>query len=758
MTLARFLAGALGAALLPAAVAEPLSKAQPIDFYADVPSRNLHGLATRSDGRLLPGPQVTELTGLADAGLLWAAAPDGDGILLGTGPDGRVLRIQPGTGNTLATEVVADLPETQVFAVLRLPDGGVLAGTSPQGTLVLIRDGRVAARTALPVDSILDLALESAAGAAPTVLVGTGNPGRVYRVALEAFAAAGDQPDKVSDPAKLAARGITLRGEIRDRNVRRLLPLADGRLVVGSAPKGNVYEFPAEESSPRLLTENRNAEVCDLLAAPGGFYAAVTFGNGPGDVRVVNRQKPPKSDDAGGNADKPAESTATILFDEPARPDRFTGRSQLVWFPDGGFPETVVARNNVAFYRLARHDRLILVAGGEQGELLGYDPERQRSLTFAGVPSAQLNGIVPLPGRPDAFLAIANNPAAVHRIDFAATAPRSAETKRIDLGAPADIGLLRFGSGTRVAADGAVEVALRASFGSDETEGWTPWLPAVAADGGWRVAGLRGRHLQVRVTAGPADFALDRATLHFLRQNRRPQLQEFRLIGPNAGIVRAAPPAAAVTATLGQVIQPERDDAKRRNPLLASQIVPVPGAYVAYWNVNDADDDNLLATFALRRRGTGTWTDLAVASPESCLQFDTTHLAEGTYETRLVVAEGAPRPEAARLSATFETDDLLIDRTAPEIAATKLIRTATHLRVTVAARDALSLLGAAEFAFNNGTQATVEQPDDGILDGQSEAFTLDLPLARAAGATSVEVVVYDALGNSTARRLELQAP
>ena len=217
MSLVRLLAGTLAAALSASAGAQPLSKTQAIDFYADVPSRNLQGLATRSDGRLLPGPHVAELTGLDGAGLdgaglLWAAVPDGDSVLLGTGPDGRVLRLRADGAAQVTTATVADLPETHVFAVLRLPDGSILAGTSPQGTLVLIRDGQVAARTALPVDSIFDLVPESTSAAEPTVLVGTGNPGRVYRVALKTFAAAGDQADKVTDSTQLEARGITLVG------------------------------------------------------------------------------------------------------------------------------------------------------------------------------------------------------------------------------------------------------------------------------------------------------------------------------------------------------------------------------------------------------------------------------------------------------------------------------------------------------------------------------------------------------------------
>ncbi len=43
--------------------ADPLSKKADIDFYTDVLSRDLHGLASRSDGRLVAGPVLTDLKG-----------------------------------------------------------------------------------------------------------------------------------------------------------------------------------------------------------------------------------------------------------------------------------------------------------------------------------------------------------------------------------------------------------------------------------------------------------------------------------------------------------------------------------------------------------------------------------------------------------------------------------------------------------------------------------------------------------------------
>jgi hypothetical protein len=753
MPFIRTLTGALAALFTTSAFAAPLSKTQPIDFYVDVPSRSLQGMATRSDGRLVAGPAVAPVNLKLANSLLWTLVSDGENLLIGTGPEGQVLSVNPKAKGEPTSTVLLDLPETHIFAVTRISDGSVLAGSSPQGTLVLARDGKVLARAALPVDSIFDLVVLPGDKARPVVLVATGNPGRIYRIDPAMLAKGGDQPDKLTTSEALAARGITLFGEIRDRNVRRLLRLNDGRVIAGSAPKGNVYEFPAAGGAPRILSEQRNAEICDLLPWDGGFFAAVTFGTGSGETRV-NRAKPAKADD---NAAAPAAGTTEtpppIFTDEPARPERFAGRSQLLWFPDGGFPETVATRGNVAFYRLARHGNLVLIAGGEQGELLGYDPANQRSLTFPGVTSVQLNGLVPVANQPGAFHAIANNPAALFLVDFDAPGPRSAETRRIDLGAPAQLGLIRFGAGTQAKA-GAVTVELRTSFGSDETEGWSPWQQAVAEEGGWRVPDLRGRHVQARLTATAGNFEIDKAELHFLRQNRRPQLQEFRLLAPNYGLVPAPEAPMPVIATLGQVLQPaSRDDDKRRNPLLTSQIVPLPGAQVAFWTVTDPDDDNLVGTFSLRLRGTETWTDLAVASRENYLQFDISHLPEGVYQTRLVVRETAPRTEKDCLTAAFEADDLLIDRTPPVLGDVKVTRDSGRLRIRVPARDEFSRIAGVEFALNNGVRETVEQPDDGILDGRAESFTLDLPADRAAAASSIEIIAYDNIGNSAAQRV-----
>lgn len=741
-------------ALMTAQSASPLSKSQRIDFFRDTNSRDLQGVITRSDGRVLPGPVLSPLTTHLDADLLWSFAAVDGSLFIGTGPEGKILRIDPQKTTPTAT-VVADLPDSHLFALLALPDGSLLAGTSPEGGLILLRDGQVLARAKLPATSVLDLAMiPSAPGLGPVALVATGNPGRIYQVNLERFAstATTDETEMEPDDTALAARGISLWGRVRDQNLRRLTVLADGRVLAGSAPAGNVYAFPATGGLPVVLAENREAEVTDLLPVTGGFYAAITFAAEPADARVKRAGE--QANSAKDKPDQPVTDTATLLFNDSAPTARFRGRSQLVWFPDDGFPEVVMARQQTAFYRLQEYDGLILITGGEEGELLGYDPVLRRSVTLPGATSGQLNAILPAHDRPGNFFVLGNNPAALLQLTFGETKPASLTTKRLDLGVPARIGALRFnpGAGTRV---DDLRVEMRASFSSQEHEGWGEWRQAVPQEGGWSSDGLRGRYVQARLTMPATPFELPPAEIHFLPQNRRPQLVDFQVLAPDFMLLPAPERIDPPASTLGQILQSGGNEANLRNQFLASQVVPQTGTQVVYWQINDPDGDNFVSTFSLRHEQADDWTDLAVDTSAPFAQFETSHLPEGLYHSRLTVAETAPRPASDRQRTTFSTADILIDRTAPELLDASIDRHDTHWRISVTMRDGLSLPAGLEVNFNHGLKVVVEQPLDGILDGATETFVAEVPASRAAGATSVEVVAFDALGNSTARRLPL---
>jgi len=742
---------ALASVLAPVAPADPLSRKKDVDFFRQVASRNLHGIATRSDGRLVAGPVLTDLAGPLPAELVWCLEPvTAERWLVGTGPEGRIFEVTLNpAAQTFTSREVAKLKGSQVFALRPLPDGGILAGGSPKGELALIQNGKVTVRASLPADSIFDLLLIPAGpSGGACVLAATGNPARIYRIDLKKFSGSGGTAGATVAADDLAAHGITLFGSLHDRNVRRIARLSDGRIAAGSSPKGNVYVFPAPattappgagpEAAPLILDENHNAEVTDLLPQANGDFLAAIVTNGSGDFR----------------------STIEKAKDSPDLPPRaemptFGGRGVLGRFTAAGSSEALLSRSGTAFYRLAQQGGQILIAGGEEGDFTGYDLDQQMALTFAGSQSARLIDLKPIPGAPGRFLILRNNAPGLARVDFQGAAPREVETHSIDLGAAGRIGAIRFDRLRDLEAR-QVQVEIRTSYGSDEVEGWSAWKPLASEGDGWRAPDLRGRYvkLRVRLPAEASSAEVDRAAIYFLPQNRRPELQDFHFISPNYSLVPQPEPAPAVIATLAQLMV-GKDDDKRKSTFLASQVVPSPGAQVAFWTVTDPDGDNVVCTFSIRREGDSKWTDLAVNSRDNYVDFDTARLPDGIYFTRLVAKETAPRPEADRLSVTFETDDLVVDHTPPEILTATAVRRGDAVVVSVSGRDALSLLDGIEVHFNNGDHQTVEQPADGIRDGREETFILEEPAARTTGATALDVTLYDSVGNAATRRLEL---
>ena len=741
--------------LVPTLGAEPFSTARRIDFFREVASRNLVGLAARSDGRLINAATVSRLPGTIEADLLWSLAADEQKIYVGTGPDGKLFSLAADSRDANAAILEAELPDSHILALAAVPTGGVLAGTSPKAFLAWVRDGEIVAQTRLPAGSILDILVYADDETGKLLaLVATGAPGRIYRVDLEQFSSAGLAAGDSVTVETLADQGITPWAVVRDDNIRTLLRLADGRVIAGSAPKGNIYQFAPVGGAPRVLAENRNAEVTDLLAWDDGFFAAITQTNELREARV-NRPKAANPPAAANNESNDAQTAGEIPppAPPPAAPvEKFRGRAQLIWFPDDGFPETVVNRNNTAFYQLQRHQNWLLITGGEEGELLGYDPIKRLNLTFAGAVAAQVNAIQPLPNSA-AFLLVGNNPAGLELLDFTPDGMRTARTDTIDLGVPADFGALRFDH-TILPQDTALTVEMRASYGSDELEGWTDWITATGQDDGWTAPDLRGRYFQIRLAAKSPQFEVPAATLYTLPQNQRPRLQNFRVLAPNFALIPAPERAERASTTLGQVLQGGKNSGAR-DSFMSSEVVPQPGTQVVLWDVDDPDSDSLVGTFSIKGPDETAWTDLVVASPAGYAQFEISHLPEGVYRTRLQITETTPRLPDQRLTVTFETDDFLIDRTPPQILSATVERNGNVVAARIRARDQLSLLRGAEFNLNSGANYAVENPVDGILDGREESFTIELTPVELGGATSVEIVILDQNGNSAARRLAL---
>ena len=206
---------------------------------------DLRGLSVDAEGRVRLGAAPRQVFDPV-APNAWTVARSATGTLyVGTGNDGRVMRVQGDSGSLLF-----DSDELEVHAVAVSPDGKVYAATSPDGAVYEIDASGKASRFFDPQEKYI-WALACDAGG--NLYVATGAQARVYRVGRDGKAS------------------VVLSST--DTHLLSLALDARGRLYAGSAPEGIVYRVD-EAGRVAVLLDSPFREIRALEASPDGVYAA----------------------------------------------------------------------------------------------------------------------------------------------------------------------------------------------------------------------------------------------------------------------------------------------------------------------------------------------------------------------------------------------------------------------------------------------------------------------------------------------------
>jgi ligand-binding sensor domain-containing protein len=137
----------------------------------------LRGLSLTSEGWLQPGPAIVSQTPLNEP-VLWSLIPAGEGgVYASTGHGGKVYHVDRRGKSTLIWQ--ADQPE--VFALCTDSKGRLYAGTSPNGGVFRIDEGKAVEIAHLDVKYIWALA----AAADDSLFVATGENGRIFHLTAD---------------------------------------------------------------------------------------------------------------------------------------------------------------------------------------------------------------------------------------------------------------------------------------------------------------------------------------------------------------------------------------------------------------------------------------------------------------------------------------------------------------------------------------------------------------------------------------------
>jgi sugar lactone lactonase YvrE len=644
------------------------------------------GVAVGSRGRLFLAPRlgpVARPVGAGNPAQAWAAVADAAGnVYLGTGPDGKIVRVNPSGQQS----VVFTTREPLVTALALLPSGELLAGTAPEGRIYRIGpDGRGTVWCETKARYVWSIVV----GKDGSVFAGTGEQGIVYRI------------DRTGTPTPF------FDGD--DAHVVALAALPDGGLLAGGAGRGLVYRINADGKG-RVVHDDDLPEARGVLAEPDGSIVAAFVAPPEPDRR------PPavRIQVAGGNAatgggvegvEIDERSGGTMLqgviegLPSDAQESSARTRGRVVRIaPDGTVTELWKSITDVP-YALASDPAGRPVLGvGEPARLIRLEPDGESSL-LATLPEGQVTAFV---RGERALVAATSNPASVYRLERDAVDSGTFTSRPVDAGGIATWGTLRYG----VDGDaGRVEFSTRTGNTAEPDATWSSWSTPLTDPKGSRVASPEGRFLQWRVRMfGGAGGGVARAAVSYETANRAPVLRDFRL-------------EPSIRATSGKA--------------------------AFRWSAFDADGDPVAVDVQVRRSGSAAWTSAVRVEPpapkpgepvpevdpawkDGRASWDVATTEEGTYDVRAVASDRASNPSASGRDVTVDlSSSLVVDRTPPDLRPRRVGGT-----LEVAVEDAGSAIVRFE-VLSEGKVLFAPRPVDGVLDGTSETFRLSAEEAVA---------------------------
>jgi len=655
------------------------------------------GIAVTSGGTLFLAPKTTPLGGGETSrrqAHVWSVASDPSGtVYLGTGPEGRVVKLTPAGEES----VLFTVEEPMVTALVVLPGGDVLAGTTPAGKVYRISPdgtGRVWAETGERyVWSLMP-------GPEGTVFAGTGEQGVVFRIepsgnAMPLFDS--DEPHIVS----LATR-------------------PDGSLVAGGAGRGLIYEIDPEGHA-FVLHDDELPEVRALAIDDGGDLWAALLGPPQAEPRppAVKIQLPdgaqlgPTSESVG-DLEEPRGPTVEGVIEGlrlPSEPEAPGQRGRVIRIsPDGEINQIWGSRDEAAYSLVLDAAGRAVFGTGEPGRLYRTDGDDEVAL-LASVAEGQVSGLLS-DGR--ALVFATSNPASAYRVEGSPTDRGEFLSRPFDAGSPARWGSIRW---SQEGDTGRAELYTRTGNSADPDGTWSAWGPALTDLAGSPIVNPDARFLQWRLRLSGADGArtrLSHVTVSYAPYNRAPAIEDFRL----------HPPATAISETA-----------------------------IFRWSVSDADGDAVEVRLEYAPSGSDDWEVAHTETSDPVTpggdggvwragegSWETSEVPEGSYVTRAVCSDRiANHPGDGRETRSTPLMSLIVDRSPPQIRASEA---GGMIRVEVT--DEHSPIRRLE-VVHDGTVAFRVRPDDGVCDSMREGFEIarrDLDLSGA-----VVLRAFDSAGN-----------
>jgi sugar lactone lactonase YvrE len=736
---------AVPVACLALASALAIQASSPRFFRAATPSEFLEGevenLSLDDRGQLTLGPAVDTVYEAASP-FLWSviAGPSGS-LVIGTGNEGRVYRIDAAGNGSL----VFDATELDVHALAAGADGLLYAGTSPDGRIYRI-DQSGAATPFFDPDERYIWAL--AVDPAGVVYAGVGEAGAVYRITPDGSGTRFYQAGAVHVTA-LAFDGA-------------------GNLMVGTGSPGRVLRVDAGGRA-FLLLDSPYREISALrFDDKHRLFVAATNGSGSAPPSSTPQESTTTTSQPGApvaivTTEVTSMSVSEVQADAStpasAPVDTRLARGAIYRIaPDGLWDTLWEPRDDVPYDLAFDAEGRLMVATGNQGKIFRLDGDPPQPALVARAAAQQVTALHRDAGG-RLHLATAN-PGKLLRLSAERATQGTYESAVYDAGTVATWGRISWRASTPAGSRVAVHTRSGNTKALDDT--WSTWSPAYADAGGSLITSPNARYLQWRaVLSGKGQGpALTSVSAAYLQRNLRPQVQSITVHPP--GIVFQRPFTSGEPELAGFE---DQSTLERRLSVAAAQQggsgTPTLGrrAYekglqTLVWRAADENDDDLTFAVHYRREGEAAWKTLRSDLTVPLLVWDTTTVPNGTYFVRVVASDALGNDPALALAGELVSQAFEIDNTPPRVSAPVIKADGPSSIVTFEVADDHSPIRSVEYSLD-GMQWRSVFPVDGLADSRLERYEIRVP--GGIDSRGVSIRASDTMNNGAAAQAEAAA-
>jgi hypothetical protein len=514
-------------------------------------------------------------------------------------------------------------------------------------------------------------------------------------------------------------------------------------LFVGGGERGVLYRAQ-DNKTFKALYDTGHPEITAIITRGNYVYAAGVTG-------------------AEALASEPAESKSS----RKGGKDGPEVSSQLAQVAMDGSSEIVAGSSDEAIFAMALDDkeRVVVSTGATgrddpRGRLYAVEPKKREISMIYQSPSKRITHLLSLPR--GALAAVAADGGRVIHLAGGVADKGEFITQAFDTGINSRFGVVdifgTFPSGTTVTA------SVRSGQTAKPDDSWSEWSKGVKAPGGARPQAPNGRFMQVRLTLEATQNLspeVERVRLAYLRQNLPPFLREVVAMKKGLALLPiVSDEPKSKTISLNEKANEKANDEARRGDdekepkrVARARQVERRGALTLKWIAEDPNGDELSYDISVRPLGGSAWQKLKEKIQDPFYTLAAAQLPDGHYQFKVRATDLPANPDGAELEDSRESRSVLIDNTPPSIDPLKVTLVGRKATIRFAAADSVGPLTDAGYALD-GKEFRPLVPDDGILDGAGETFTIRLPELEP-GTHTLTVRVSDGADNEGNGEAEL---